>query len=402
VYELGFSQRIVLAISTPFRYAGRLLMPVSLSPVYPLPIGSTVPPVELVLLVLVAVATLAILARLRQIRPLVCAVAVFLLLLAPTLLAPTGVQASADRYLYIALGFVCVLAGTAVTASRRGLMPTALIGVLILSVCVGLTIRQVSFWRDSVTLWSRAVAVDDRNDIATYNLASAFVDAKQVDAAIVWYERTIALVPDHAQARKSLASLQAVRHEADAAKLATAGQFATAIDEYTLALTLDPARSHARAGRGVALARIGRWDDAVSDLTFARRSGIGDAELSNALAFALAHLGRDGEAVGVLKNALRLDPDNISLAHNLAQLLLDSSDEATRDVKLAQVLALEVCKRTGNQDPRALETLAMAYVSNGNRALARQTAERGLGVARASGDAPTAEALQQMLRRLGS
>lgn len=402
VTELGVGQRLELALSTPFRYVGRLLIPASLSPVYPLPTSGLVPLRELGLLLLVALVVATLLLRLRRFEGALCVVAAFLLFVAPTLLAPSGVQASADRYLYIALVPVSVAVGAMIGSLDQRWNAALPVAAVLIATCAGVTIRQVSFWHDSVALWSRAAAVDERNDIATYNLASALADQGRADEAIAWYQKTIALVPDHAQARMNLATLQVSRHENEAVRLATAGQLAAAIEEYNQLLQLDPARPGTRASRGVVLARVGQWNEAIADLTIARRSGITDPEVANSLAFALAHLGRDADAIRVLKDALRDAPDEISLAHNLAQLLLDSTDAATRDVKLAQALALEVCNRTGNRDPRALATLALAYASNGNRDFARRTAERGLTVARANGDAQTIAALEQMLHQSGS
>lgn len=399
--DLTAGQRIVLAIATPLRYVGRLLLPVSLSPVYPLPVPASVGSVEIASCVAVALGIGATLAYLRRPPALVPVVIAFLLCIAPTLIAPSGVQASADRYLYLALVPVSLAVGAVVSwaldASR--VVPVFAGALVVMSAAA--TTRQVSFWRDSVTLWSRAVAVDERNDIATYNLAAALADAGRPGEAASWYEQTIKLVPDHASAKANLAAIQATRDDANAARLASQGQFAAAIDAYDRLLDVDPDRDHARAARGIALTRVGRWEAAVEDLILARHRGINDAEVANSLAFALVHLGRDAEAVAVLKDALRAE-DDVSIAHNLAQLLLDSSDPTSRDAKLAQKLALEVCARTGNGDARALETLAAAYAANGDRRSARQTAERALLLAHSGGDARTAEALEQMIRQLGS
>src|SRR5437764_6060398 len=110
-----------------------------------------------------------------------------------------------------------------------------------------LTWRQTQYWRDSTTLWTRAVDVDPRNDVATYNLAIALAEAGRSEEAIAWYERTIALVPEHDLARRNLAILQAAAAEREGDRLAAAGRPGEASDRYARALALDPKRSHARA-----------------------------------------------------------------------------------------------------------------------------------------------------------
>ena len=45
--------------------------------------------------------------------------------------------------------------------------------------------RSTAHWRDSLTLWTRAVTLDADNDVARYNLALALIDAGRRDEAIV-------------------------------------------------------------------------------------------------------------------------------------------------------------------------------------------------------------------------
>ena len=177
--------------------------------------------------------------------------------------------------------------------------------------------------------------------------------------------------------------------------------FAQAVDAYTRVLDLDPARHHARAARGIARARMGAWREAAADLSAARGAGVTDVEVANSLAAALAQLGRERDAVQVLDEALQADPPALTVALNLARLLLDASDPSVRDAQRAEALAVRICDSTGNQDPRALETLAVAYASTGKRALARQAASRGVSAAKGRGDAAAAAALEALLQRIG-
>jgi tetratricopeptide (TPR) repeat protein len=399
---VGLAARATLALESPFLYAGRLAMPVWLSPVYPLPIDPAVNWLRLALLVGAAVCAAAGLVHLRRRPGVLCAIVASLLLLSPTLMVQTGLQASADRYMYISAVPLALAAG-AYCASALVVRRTFIITV----VCVlgaaygGLVVRQVAFWHDSVALWTRAVTLDPRNDIATYNLASALAAGGRADDAVTWYERTLALIPDHALARANITSLQATRYESEAAAAAIAGRYPAAIEAYTKALKLDPTLRHARASRGMALARTEAWAAAAADLAAARQAGVNDPEVSDSLALALARLGREADAVAVLKDALRVSPDNVTVAHNLARLLLEAADGSIRDPGLAQSIAQEICARTGFRDARALETLAGAYAAGGSRELAAQTAARGVAAARQSGDLEATRALEALLGKLG-
>ena len=92
-------------------------------------------------------------------------------------------------------------------------------------------------------------------------------------------------------------------------------------------------------------------------------------------------------------------PDNVNLKHNLARLLATSPDPAVRDAPRAIRLALEVCDRTGNRDPRALDTLAAAYAAAGQLDAARAAASRAFARARELGDQQTAAEIAEHARR---
>jgi hypothetical protein len=70
-----------------------------------------------------------------------------------------------------------------------------------------------------------------------------------------------------------------------------------------------------------------------------------------------------------------------------------------RDGARALRLALDVCERTGNRDPRALDTLSAAYAAVGQVDLARSTASRAAARARELGDASTAAEIEAHARR---
>ena len=401
--EVGFGVRAELALKAPYVYLGRALMPFWLSPVYPLPIASTVNWLRVSALSTVSVLLcVALVAQRKHRSGLACGVIAFLLLLSPALgVAPSGVQASADRYLYVPFVPLAMLIGAA-CASAIELRPrsvTAMVATATVLLAL-VTFRQASFWHDSVSIWSRAVQMDRQNDVATFNLAAALAEAGRTDDAITWYTRTLELLPAHAQARKNVDLLLANKSETEGAALASSGRFSEAIARYSRVLALDPTRTHARAARGIAFSRTQSWSEAAVDLAEARSSGVVDLEVANSLALSLVHLDRYAEAIGVMKDALRQSPAEVNIAHNLARLLLDVPDQSMRDAMLAVSLARHVCELTKGQDARAFDTLAAAYAATGQRELALESAVRGVGVATGSGDIETAAALRGRIRML--
>lgn len=393
--EIGIVARLAMAAAAPFVYLWRTLWPVALSPLYVLPIVRSSEWVPLTLAVAGLVAVTAFAWRVRRRWPIVgIAWIVYLTLLAPVAgLAPTGLQATADRYMYVPAVVVAVVTGLVVgrAASTRRVGVAVIAGATTVIAVLGvLTWTQTRYWSNSTTLWTRVAELDAGNDVATYNLAVALAESGRDADAIAWYERTLALVPDHDLARRNLAILRATQSERRADDLATAGRSGEAADEYARVLALDPRRSHARAARGMLMMKRGQFRDAAAELGLAVDAGVEDVEVHNALAFALLQTGDARRAATVLERAVAAHPDSVNLKHNLARLLATAADPTVRNGSRAVELSLEVCARTGNRDPRALDTLAAAYAATGRFESARATAVRAETRARELGDADTA------------
>ena len=393
--EVGIVPRLTLATMAPFVYLWRTVWPVALSPLYALPIA---PSAEWLLLAAALAALVSVTAlawRVRTRWPTVGAIwIVYLALLAPVAgFTPTGLQATADRYMYVPGVVIALAAGLAVgrAATMRMARLVAISATTMAIAALGvLTWRQTQYWHNSTTLWQRVVELDARNDIATYNLAIALAAEGRDAEAIASYQRTLLLVPDHDLARRNLSILRAAQAERHADELAAAGRAGEAGAEYGRALALDPTRSHARAARGMLMMKRGQFREAAAELGLAVDGGVEAVEVHNALAFALLQTGEARRAATVLERAVAAHPENVNLTHNLARLLATAADPGVRDGPRAVKLALDVCERTGNADPRALDTLAAAYAATGRFESARATASRAEARARELGDADTA------------
>jgi tetratricopeptide (TPR) repeat protein len=349
--EISIGARVTMAVTAPLRYLGRTLWPVDRSPVDPLPIAPHVEWSALAFgLVVLAVITLMCWRWRRRWRAPLASWTAYLVLLAPVAgLTPSGQTGTADRYMYVPGVVLSLVVGAICQMGlMRGFRRTPALVMLALAASLGgATWRQTGWWRDSITLWTRAADFDPRNDIATFNLAVAFQEAGRMEEAIGRYEQTLALIPDHQPARRALTSV--------------------------------------RAEQGIALTKSGRFEEAATNLRAAFDARPEDLALANALAFTLAQTGRSGEAVSVLKLALARHPDNDEVAHNLARLLATAQDETVRNGALALRLALAVRERTGGKDPRVLDTLAAAYAVSGDLSRARTTVAEAIALARQLG-----------------
>ena len=326
--DVTVGARLTLALTAPFRYLWKTIAPVRLTPLDPLAIA---PRTDATLILvagaaLIAISWLAWIWR-RRFPAVVVAWFSYLALLAPAAgLLPSGLQATADRYSYlpsvpVSIGIAMAAAAIAARSPRmigRALLPIA--SAIVIAALAWMSYQQTGYWRDSITLWTRAVEIDPASDVALYNLASALADEGRRDEALARYEDVLKIVPNQTDARRNRDALLAARIEDEANRLAASGHLDAAIDAYRRTIALDPARTHAQASLGIALVERGRISEALPPLREAVERGSSEAAVPNALAFVLVKEGRTREACEVLQNARARFPDDVNIARNLEGL----------------------------------------------------------------------------------
>jgi tetratricopeptide (TPR) repeat protein len=237
-------------------------------------------------------------------------------------LVQVGLQTRADRYTYLPAIGLCValvwsldaLARTG--AARRALLGTA--GVALAALALA-SARQIDTWRDTRTVFERALAVDERNFVAHVELGNEAERNGELEAAAAHFARALELRPSLAEVRVNLAR---VRHGQ--------GRPEDAREELERALAAEPELVEAHADLGWLLA---------------------------------AELGRDAEGIPHLRRAVELRPADPALRNNLAWVLATSLDHAAPAEAL--VLAERLCAETGHAQPGFLETLAAALARLG-------------------------------------
>jgi len=303
--RVGAWDRLGAAAWAPFAYVGQTLWPAALTPLHPLRLdGGSGPLAALgaVLLILLATGAAVRLGRHWPALP-ACWVA-YLVLSAPAAgLVPSGLQSTADRYTYLPAVALALLAGGALARLSQAQGRRAFAVGLLALAAVGMgsaTLRYLPHWRDSVALWTRALSVDPRNDVALYNLALALEERGDEETALARYDELLRLIPEHGPGRHNRDRLAARRLEEEAGALAQSRRLAEAVEAYSRALTLDPERLHSRRSRGMALAELGRLEEAIPDLRAALAADPGEAPVRHALAYALRGTGRVAEAASLL------------------------------------------------------------------------------------------------------
>lgn len=402
--EIGVATRTAWTLTHPALYVWRSLSPGALNPLDAVPRLAAPDWDVAVVAVLASVAVVALTGMLASARAAWALWGTFGLLLLPVVgLLPSGLQRTADRYTYgPAIALAVGLAAALHQLRHRGLRALTLMAAGTAAVACALSVRaQVPMWHDSAALWSRAVAIDGDNDVALYNLALAEIDAGRPEPAIEHLQRLVALVPDHALGRARLAALVADREARAAAALADARRFAAAVAAYDRALDADPARTSARLGRGMALVELGQLDRAAADLQAAFEAGETSPPVAGALAYALAGTSRAADAVAVLRRALARAPGDAGLTANLARLLATAEPASMRAPEEALALAARLNDATQGNDPRVLDTLAVALAATGRRDEAARAWSVALALARERGDGALVGAITASRARFG-
>jgi len=316
------------AVVSYARYMGKLLWPADLCALYPHPAGWPAAGVALSGGLLLAFSVFAV-AWGRRRRYLFTGWFWFVGTLLPVIgLVQVGNQSLADRYTYIpSLGLLLVLVWGAreLAAQWRGwAVVSTVLATAAAVLCVAMTRRQIGYWQDDETVWTRAVAVTGRNDKAGYNLGVAcfnrgvtLAEQGAFAEAIPCYERAIQLSPDKDDAHSSLAYA-----------LLKTGRLAQAAAEYATVLRLNPGDAESHNNLGYILARQGRPDDAIPHLTEALRLNPDYPEAHDNLGAVLASRGRYAEAAAQFRESLRLKPDNPGARQRLERALAaDPSSE---------------------------------------------------------------------------
>jgi len=213
-----------------------------------------------------------------------------------------GPRLSADRYTYIPLiGLFIMLSWGLHEIRDRGwrvkrVAATAM--VLIMVIYSLLSVKQLRYWKDSTSLFSRAIAVNPDNIQARQNLGIALYEDGKLPEAEGFLKEVI-----RRSARKSTACLYL------GLIASSKGQLDSAISYLRNAIKADPGNAEAHVNLGIALA--GKKEYVQANEAFLRALKIAPdlmkVHYNYAACLYLQH--RDKEAVEELARALEIDPD---------------------------------------------------------------------------------------------
>ncbi len=380
--ELPFMLRTENALVAYVKYIIKTLWPSDLAVLYPIP--PSFPPWQIVgsLLVLLFISAAAIYFG-RRYPYFPVGWFWFLITLLPVIgLLQVGVQAMADRYSYLPVIGLFIMAAWGIPDLLRGLQQRerilALLAGIVIAISAVLTWHQLGYWRDSISLYRHALHVTTGNGVIHNNLGDALSNKGDKDGAIEEFRESLRINPNNAEAHNNLGSILLLKGNSDVAiiefrealrilpnhaaahnnlglALDKNGNLDAAIPEYQEALRINPIYAHAHINLGFALDSKGFTDAAIREYQEALRINPNHLDTRNNLGAAFARKGNLDAAIQQYQAALVIDPNNSTVHGNLGFALarMGNLDAAIREYQAAL--------RIDPNNARAFNNLGLAF-----------------------------------------
>lgn len=295
----------------------------------------------------------------------------------------------ADRFMYfpligLALGIAALFNwkfGSKKLLTLRWLVAVGVVGLL---AC--LAYRESWYWKDNVTLFSRSLALDDRNYRAHNNLASAYSGLGRDDEAITHYTKALEISPYYSQAHHNLAVILARKENFHIAEFhylraietnpsfglaySSLGhlymevrEYAKAVKVYEKSIQIEPDSDITRKAYGNALAAIGELERSCEQYEEALKINPNFPEAHHDWGFVLAKQKRYKEAEAHFMEALRLDPEYADVHNKLGVTFAMQGDYERATYHLEEAI------RINPLDKNAIHNLNLVAESKYNKGI---------------------------------
>lgn len=376
---------ILLALYLCAFYAGKIIWPIDLTPIYALPNPLTITHPMVLVGFLVLLGLVAVVWKLsKRSRAITAGVLFFGLALAPTMgvVRYSWVTAS-DKYVYLPAFGLAMLAAWVLSlvwnkanSNNRAAIFTVLVSVFALEF-VGARIA-IAHWSDTESHFRYLAQEAPGHPMAHYGLGQTLHEKKRFSEAANQYELVLRVAPDYAevhhdlgvclfeqgyvdraiaQYRQALESKSEMSefHRSLGIALEASGDVAAATESLRKAIELDPENAHAhsdlakvmygrgdlsaaiagfrwaleldpafviaRNGLGVVLAETGEVDASIREFLTCLETDPNNAEVHNSLANAYLKKQEFEQAVAHYQRAVATQPNYSTAHHNLAVLL---------------------------------------------------------------------------------
>jgi len=327
--------RLANALVSCLVYLRQMVFPAGLAALYPFPLDGH-PSWEVALAGLLVASLTAVALGLRSRQPWIFIGWLwYLVMLQPVLgVILAGGQAHADRFtylpqigIYVALTWQLAEWGAKWHVGRAAMRAFVAATLGALALCAW---KQTAYWKNSETLWNRALECTTNNYIAHNDLGNLLLQKGQLDQAIAHYKIALQIFPGYEEAQFNLGTA-----------LAKNGQMDEAIIQYQKGLQIYPGNAAAHINLAYVLLQEGKAEEAIAQYRIALRINPGDAKGHFEFGNILLQLDRVDEAIAQIQESLQIKPDDANAQNNLANAFLRKGnlDEAMVHYRLALQIA---------------------------------------------------------------
>jgi len=253
---------------------------------------------------------------------------------------------------------------------------------------LGICLGQLGRLNEAISQYQKVLETKPDHAEALYNLGHAFFQQGRTDQAISQYQKALAIKPDYAEAHMNLGVC-----------LGQQGRINEAIAHYQKALAINPGYAEAHNDLGICLCQQGRMNEAIAHFQRALAINPGYAEARHNLGNSFFQQGRMDEAISQYQKTLEIQPADSTVQNILAWLLATCPKASLRNGNRAVELARQADASTGGKDPVILSTLSAAFAEAGRFGDARESAQKAIELARATGQTGLVEQLNRELKR---
>jgi Flp pilus assembly protein TadD len=327
--SVSLKTRCLNAVFVYFRYLEKTLVPINLSAFYPHPrAGLSLMAVSLAFVALAAVTAFAAVNWRR--RPyLIVGWLWYLGTMVPMIgLVQVGGQQMADRYTYLPLLGVYIMAAWLVPSLVPARLASPRLGITLAAACVlgyaAVAWFQVDYWRNSVALYQRMLAATDDNYVGHYLLGIELLKQRKFDEGLSHTREAVRIEPHSGRAHYLLG-----------VALQTAQQHDEAAREYQTSLTLNERYFLPHLNLGTIFLSRRQNADAKREFERAAQLEPDDGRAVANLAALALQTGDDPQAIAYAQRALQID-GSLSMCHRMLAVALQKQgrlDEAISEAR---------------------------------------------------------------------
>ncbi|MGD0077094.1 MAG: tetratricopeptide repeat protein [Sedimentisphaerales bacterium] len=274
-------------------------------------------------------------------------------------LVHVGSQAMADRYMYLPMAGLLIIAGWGlkdfVGNRRPWKVALAVLAGAILLFAIILTRIQVRYWQNSITLFEHTLKVTTNNSVAEDNYGNALIDAGKADEGLLHLRNGVRISPSAFLSRIELAR---------------------------------------------ALLHLGKYKESVECFNALTNYKEVSAEVFGDLGTAQMQLGRYEQAIENLNKAIQMDSKNTEMINNLGWVLATCENASLRNPDKAIALAKRACELTKYKNASPLDTLAAAYAAAGSFDKAVIIAQQAIDIIKNSKDSEQKKIIDEIQKHL--